>query len=211
MTEPQADGLSDWAAETYLREILDQVESAQLAIAGFNFHLGQHDPRTTSQVFAAAQSLLGAAAQISKLIWPRPPAPRRNDPEHASKERLRAFTLSRGNRLRELLSIDALPVLEGRTVRNAIEHFDERLDEYFIAGHTNVFDRNIGPKERLVIVDGEVPLHLRLIDNERLTVAVLDAEVSLQEVADAIGRVQEAATEALARLQRSRGLPPYTP
>ena len=37
-------------------------------------------------------------------------------------------------------------MLESRKVRNALEHFDDRLDRYFEAGHRMVVDRNSGPK-----------------------------------------------------------------
>ena len=84
-------------------------------------------------------------------------------------------------------------MLESRTVRNALEHFDERLDRYFEAGHRMVVDRNIGPKNRLVAIGDKHPLHLRLIDTEAGTVSVLEDDVPSQGLFDAIDDVSNRA------------------
>ena len=88
-------------------------------------------------------------------------------------------------------------MLESRTVRNALEHFDERLDRYFEAGHRMVVDRNIGPKNRLVVFGDKPALHLRLIDTEAGTVSVLEDDVPslFDAIADVSNRAQVWLTE----------------
>ena len=65
----------------------------------------------------------------------------------------------------------------------------DRLDRHFEAGLRMVVDRNIGPKNRLVVIGDKPALHLRLIDTEAGTVWVLEDEVPIQGLFDAIADV----------------------
>jgi len=56
-----------------------------------------------------------------------------------------------------------------------------------------VVDRNIGPKNRLVAIGDRHPLHLRLIDAEAGTVSVLEDDVPIQGLFDAIDDVSNRA------------------
>ena len=112
---------------------------------------------------------------------------------HQAEEVQRKTTLDQGKTLRTALGIKGSPLLESRTVRNALEHFDERLDRYFEAGHRVVVDRNIGPKNRLVVIGDKPALHLRLIDTEAGTVSVLEDAVPIQGLFDAIADVSNRA------------------
>lgn len=187
--------MEDFVVRTYINELIHQGEAAHIAVQDFNTSLNNQDgPRT----FAAVQSLLAASAMVSKLLWPHPPNILPNDsPIEPDQEEHRQFTLARGRTLRKALKIKGIPVLESRKVRNALEHFDDRLDRYFREGHRMVIDRNIGPREQMIIVDGQIPTHLRLIDNEKCTISVLDDEVSIQQLFDAMMDVMRRANEWL--------------
>ena len=56
-----------------------------------------------------------------------------------------------------------------------------------------VVDRNIGPKNRLVAIGDKPALHLRLIDAEAGTVSVLEDDVPIQGLFDAIDDVSNRA------------------
>jgi len=56
-----------------------------------------------------------------------------------------------------------------------------------------VVDRNIGPKNRLVVIGDKPALHLRLIDTEAGMVSVLEDEVLIQGLFDAIADVSNRA------------------
>ena len=62
----------------------------------------------------ALTALLQAAANLSKILWPS-----END----------SFSQRRGARLRTLLTVEEGP-LRSRTIRNHLEHFDARMDEW---------------------------------------------------------------------------------
>ncbi|MFT2815648.1 hypothetical protein [Leifsonia sp. A12D58] len=203
MAEPESNRIDDWTIQTYLGELVNQAEAAELAVADFNAALAG-GARGVARAFASVQALLGAAALISKLLWPQPPSRNANgDSLTSDEETQRAFTIARARRLRELTAIKGLPILESRKVRNGLEHFDERLDKFFLSGQSIVADRNIGPKDRLVIIGDAPAMHLRLIDNERLTASVLGDEVSLQGLMNATQLVGMKASAAIEVLRRS--------
>jgi len=71
-----------------------------------------------------AENIINQAATISRYFWP-------------TKPQIKIHRI-RGEKLREKLLVDEDNVLKGRTIRNFIEHFDEKLDEFLnkpIAGH----------------------------------------------------------------------------
>src|SRR5579859_2804722 len=75
------------------------------------------------RVWAAAQALLVASALVSRLLWPTVPKDRA----------LRALTIRRGRALRKALMVVHDSPLRSKELRDHIEHFDERLDEWVAA------------------------------------------------------------------------------
>jgi hypothetical protein len=189
------DTLDEWALSHYMRDLVVQGEAVQLAAVELSNAM-QQLMGGVPEAFAAIQSLLAAGAMTSKLLWPTPPNTNIDrTPLSAADEAARQRTLARGKRLRAELSIKAIPILESRKVRNAFEHFDERLDHFLLdEGNRLVIDRNIGPRGRMVRIGGEIPPHLRLIDPQARTVSVLDDELDYQELFDAIADVSARAT-----------------
>lgn len=119
------------------------------------------------------------------------------EPLSTDEEASRQRTLARGKELRRALSnIQDFHILQKRAVRNSLEHFDERLDQYlFEAGEgANIFDRNIGPPG-MIQIDGEIPRYLRHIDPQNSTITVLDVDANLQNIMNALqtlkGRAQQ--------------------
>ena len=179
--------MDNWTTAVYVRELVHQAEAAQLAAQEFNASLKSPGANGTARAFAAVQSLLAAAAMVSKMLWPKPSKFRFDgSPLKEAEEAQRKTTLDRGRTLRTALGIKGSTLVESRKVRNALEHFDDRLDRYFEAGHRMVVDRNIGPKNRLAVIGDKPALHLRLIDTEAGTVSVLEDEVPIQGLFDAI-------------------------
>ncbi len=156
----------------YISEVLHQAEAATIAASQLNRALSSD--RGVPEAFAAIQLLLGAGAMLSKLLWAKP-----NQGKTA---------VERADQLRTVLDLEASPVLESRKVRNGFEHFDERLDAFLRDGGEIVVDRGIGSRESVILINGEAPKHLRLIDPNAGTVSVLDEKVVIQELYDAIIR-----------------------
>jgi len=192
----------EWATSVYIKELANQAEAAQIAAEDLNAALAlalAGIPRA----FAAIQGLLAAGAMISKLLWPKPSSLNEDgsqlSPEDANR---RAATLERGRRLRRELKIKGIPILENRKVRNAFEHFDDRLDRYFHEGETNVVDRVIGPRRTTVVINDKPARYLRAIDPETGTVSVMEDEVGMQELFDATADVGRRATDWLSQHRR---------
>jgi hypothetical protein len=183
-TQPEMD---DWFTEVWMREFVYQAEIAVLAAGDLNQAIAYPAEGSVTRAFMAVQSLLGAGAMVSKMLWPQPPKMNLDGTSLTGlQESERQVTVGRGKYLRRVLQVREIPILESRRVRNAVEHFDTRLDEHFKGGNRFIIDRNIGPRGDFIVIDDEPPLHLRLIDPMRWTVSVLEDEVSMQELLNAI-------------------------
>ena len=81
------------------------------------------------EVWSAIQSILIAAGNVSKILWP---------PRSSSK--------GRGARLRELLQVHDSNPLSDRNFRNHFEHYDERIEDWFEeTGSAAYMDSRIDP------------------------------------------------------------------
>lgn len=191
--------MDEWVTRIYVNEVLAQAEAAEIAAADLQAAVRAVN---FARAFAAAQSLLAAGALISKLLWPNPVNVRPNgEPLNQSEESLRQATLLRGRTLRSVLRAKDLPILENRKVRNAFEHFDDRLDAHFQSGSRIVVDRGIGSKEEAIRIgddeEGAAPEYLRFIDPRAGTVSVLGDELSLRDLYAAIREIATRAQEFL--------------
>jgi hypothetical protein len=74
------------------------------------------------EVWGSIQSILVAAANVSKILWP-------------SGKRSK----TRGKHLRELLGVDENNLLSDRTFRNHFEHYDERIEDWFYSINSAVY------------------------------------------------------------------------
>lgn len=108
------------------------------------------------------QGILTAAAMISKFLWI-------GDHDPAEHE-LHAWAKARSARLREVLKVEGGSPLERRAARNALKHFDDRLDRILMAG-LPVIDYVVA-RPGMILVDGQQPLELRRLDLAAGTIAV---------------------------------------
>ena len=83
------------------------------------------------EVWGSIQSILVAAANVSKILWPA-----------------RKRYMARGKQLRELLGVDDDNLLSDRTFRDHFEHYDERIEDWFDNNNSAVYmDSRIDPFE----------------------------------------------------------------
>lgn len=81
------------------------------------------------EIWSAIQSVLIAAANVSKILWPT-----------------RQEFVPRGAMMRELLGIDDNNPLSNRRFRNHFEHYDERIEEWLATVHSASYvDQVFGP------------------------------------------------------------------
>jgi len=98
-------------AETvFIGEIVLQSKIAELAAKRLS---GIKDNFDQVEVWSSIQSILVAAGNVSKILWPQ-------------KE-----YEARGKRLRELLKVDDNNILSDRSLRNHFEHYDDRIEKWF--------------------------------------------------------------------------------
>lgn len=80
-----------------------------------------HENFDQIEVWSSIQSILVAAGNVSKILWPN------------KKYK------SRGERLRQMLNVKADNLLSNRKFRNHFEHYDERIEEWFSANSSAVY------------------------------------------------------------------------
>ncbi|MGE0234649.1 hypothetical protein [Methylocystis sp.] len=106
--------------------ILSIIYAAERADAAFQrFGRAYQNCENSSQAMAALQEALTHAAALARFFWPM-----------KSKNKV---TAARGKRLREAFALDDKSALADRELRNALEHFDERLDDYLVQDEVGYF------------------------------------------------------------------------
>ncbi|MFE4197263.1 hypothetical protein ACFRJ9_15475 [Paenarthrobacter sp. NPDC056912] len=101
-------------------------------------------------VWGDLQAALFSAIVIQRILKP---GPVRGTPKETHAERKRQAE-HRGNRLRELLSIEEnSPLFFSKDVRDACEHFDEKMDAVVLDGTASIIDWHIS-------LDGRIPQSL---------------------------------------------------
>ncbi len=98
------------AEAVFIGEIVLQSKIAELAAKRLSAIKDNFDQ---VEVWSSIQSILVAAGNVSKILWP-------------STE-----YIERGKRLRELLRVDDNNIISDRKFRNHFEHYDERIEDWF--------------------------------------------------------------------------------
>src|SRR6266566_1966315 len=105
-----------FAKHVFLGEIEYQSQFAARAAEQLKTCTEKSDP---IGIWSAVQSILIAAANVSKILWPTRP---RSGP--------------RGAALRALLAIEGSNALSDRKFRNHFEHYDERIEDWLSSTHS---------------------------------------------------------------------------
>ena len=113
-----------FAKHVFLGEIEYQSQFAARAAEHLQTCANNFDP---IEIWSAVQSILIAAGNVSKILWP--PRPR---------------SAPRGAMLRALLDIDENNAISDRNFRNHFEHYDERLEDWADATtHFQFIDKTV--------------------------------------------------------------------
>lgn len=83
-------------------------------------------------IVSIMQEAVGHAAALSRYFWPSPQGKKKNPNIRKLKEK-------RGKKLRESFDLTDASPLFNRDLRNAWEHFDERLDNYLLKIDAGMF------------------------------------------------------------------------
>lgn len=105
----------------FISEIVLQVKIAKCSAKRLSATPANFD---YVEVWCSIQSILVAAANVSKILWP-----------HKKHE-------VRGAHLRKQLCVDDNNILSDRTLRNHFEHYDDRIENWFKA-YPSAFYRDL--------------------------------------------------------------------
>lgn len=134
----------------YLGQVKQECEAALRAVSMINSAL--QDPGR-SDVFIPLQAFVHHTAAVSRIFWP----PGARD-KHARQRSQR-----RGELLRQSIGIHSPHVIQARTLRDHLEHFDERLDDWAERSkRRNIVHRMVGPRQAIGgdgIEDGDIIHH----------------------------------------------------
>ncbi len=122
MSDDQLEALEELV---FIGEIVNQAKFADRAAQ----HLETASGADPIEIWGAIQSVLIAAANVSKILWP-----------------IRKSSVVRGDALRKLLDVDDRNPLSDRSLRNHFEHYDERIEDWFKGEYSAVYiDSSIDP------------------------------------------------------------------
>lgn len=155
---------------------------------------------------SAAQSLESAAIELEKFAANAPDFDQNGTLNHLQNIIIQGAALSRyfwpvrkghekrANTLRRSLSVTDSSPLKSRDLRNAIEHFDEKLDLYLATGITgHIIPHYIGP---YCEING-VPSHLfRAYYCDRGVFEVLGNRFEMEPLVAEMGRIHDALTQS---------------
>ncbi len=130
------------------------------------------------------QNIVQQAAALSRYFWPS-----------LTKEPRNAIHQKRGDYLRRVFDIADDNPLRDRTMRNALEHFDERIDIYL---HGNVagefFPNYVGPKPD---PDDSVPKFFRAFFTDTKEFTVLNEEIRMPPIIEELRRINSLLIECM--------------
>lgn len=147
------DGVADRA---HMRELHRQARLASQGI-GQAFLLAQRQDKATNDlVWSELQGALFASIVVCRVLDPRGEVRKHSG---LSKRQAQGHAVERARRLRVLLDVeDDVPVFaQLRTVRDSLEHFDERLDAMLATRPNALTDLHISSGAMLLTTDGFAP------------------------------------------------------
>lgn len=162
--------MDDFLRDVYLHEIVRQCEIALRSDQQLREALYMDD---RLGVWQSIQSFLAATANLSKLL---------TTPKSA-------LVSERGDVLRGLLAVAPSSPVLARTMRNHVEHFDERLDTWAATDqHRRIVTDVIGP-EQSISVDGAPVRYHRRYDPSSHTFHFLDDSIDLRSTCTEVRRI----------------------
>lgn len=165
------------------------IYSARRALRAFE----EYDSLPREQVHAeqlvgAVQEAVGHSGALSRYFWPSMVG-------HNSKRPLDRIKESRAEKLRSAFNFDETSPLYNRQLRNACEHFDERLDAYLIENDTGFFFPGCVVDDHTLVDDPREHL-FKLIDPTAECLVLLGEKYFFAPIRDEVRAVFDQAAAA---------------
>jgi hypothetical protein len=183
----------------YVGEIKTQCQFAINAVGALNHalrQLGSFRPDGQAErqffhaeVFRQTHSFLTHASNVSRLFWPPVPKQRSSEADAAYQARIGSLDkVQRASCLRDLYKLEDDNCLRNRTLRDHLEHYDERLDHWRqTSEHRNIASDTIGPPNSIIGLTATDLM--RWFDPSSNSFRFRGEEYNLQELATAIDRL----------------------
>jgi hypothetical protein len=115
---------------------------------------------------SAVHEALGHAGAVSRFFWPSGAGPKR-------PKALRELASARAAKLRAAFQLTDASALKDRNLRDALEHFDERIDEYLLGSEAGQYTPvpRVGDSGALPNATDHV---FKLVDPDRACFLILD-------------------------------------
>lgn len=124
------DGILPQAEVFYLHSINYSARRAMRSFEEYDAAKGQTDD--AEYLISVLQEAMGHAAALSRYFWPS--LVRKKSPDATDK-----LKAARGEKLRAAFTLSEQSALFDRKLRNAWEHFDERLDDFLLEKDVGTF------------------------------------------------------------------------
>jgi len=187
----------------YFREIEVQSSFALNAIRAMNNALSrldkahaEHDnelaDKLHQEIFRTLHSFLTHISNVSRLLWPAYPRKIKGETRKQHQDRCqKIFKIARGLELRAALNLSGEDhILKSRKLRDHLEHFDERLDEWQrTSSSRNYVQDIIGPKGAIVGI--EPTDMMRWFDPQAKAIYFRGEDYDLQKLVDGVSEVYE--------------------
>lgn len=164
----------------YLEELKTQINFALYSVEGVNEYLNLMDVgenRDSEKFWYYAQNLIVYTGNISKILWGV------NDKDK-NKNRIRK---QERRYLRKKLNINEESILKKRFLRNALEHIDEKLEDFTEGPQMIIMNKNFGPVRGIIsfgddVYDVSEQKNLRHYDQYTKTFYFYGEEANIEEV-----------------------------
>ncbi len=150
------------------RSILNDVESLNKF-----WKNGNHNCKNDNTILDLLQNIILNVGGISRFFWP------------PSKD---VYHKSRGEKLREVYHVSDSSILKNRDMRNVMEHFDEKLDDFLRKNEIyKVMQKYVGP---LSYVDDNRTF-FRAYFYDKQIFKMLNVEYEIKPIVDEIRRIHQ--------------------
>lgn len=166
----------------YIESLLNKTRAIMQNVEALNdiWKHGNHDCKNDDVILDMFQNIIVNTAGISRFFWPS--NNKRYHKVRAENHKIRA------EKLREVYCVSDSGVLRNRDMRNQIEHFDEKLDDFlndFKSG--SVMSKYVGPITN--INDNSIFFRAYFYDIQ--VFKILNVEYKIKPIIDEIRRIHE--------------------
>lgn len=179
-------GIIPYVEAFYIHSI---IYSASRCLDSFYRYEALKDTKISAdELISIVQEAVGHSAALSRYFWPSPIGKKKQPNLTKMKE-------IRGDKLRRAFGLDNNSVLYNRDLRNAWEHFDERLDSYFLENDAGYFFPNciIGSHK---LADDPVGHIFKILDIEEECLVLLGTKFFFSPIKESVKEVLAIAIQA---------------